>query len=219
VELRPRYNVKVAIILAWAFILVILVMLVGPSNLVNKYSDLNADDIRNFVLSFGTMAVIVFILINTFRPVIFLPITPFIIAGGFLFGFEYGMIYSFIGAVLSALLTFGFSRYVFRDYVKERIRGRFALWDKDIAHNGIMMIAVMRLIPIIPFDIVGYLAGASSVRFKDFMAGTIAGTMPGLVIFTLLGSSLVSSNLITLIVCIFLAVTMLGLPNLYKRLA
>ena len=46
----------------------------------------------------------------------------------------------------------------------------------------------MRLI-YIPFDLVGYLAGACDLRQIDFALGTFIGIIPGIITFVLLGSA------------------------------
>ena len=43
-----------------------------------------------------------------------------------------------------------------------------------------MAIAVIRLLPVAPFSVVNAVAGASHVRMRDFMLGTLIGMLPGI---------------------------------------
>jgi uncharacterized membrane protein YdjX (TVP38/TMEM64 family) len=47
----------------------------------------------------------------------------------------------------------------------------------------------VRLLPVIPYGIVNYSAGLTSVRFRDYLIGTSLGTVPGLLPFVMLGHS------------------------------
>jgi uncharacterized membrane protein YdjX (TVP38/TMEM64 family) len=42
-------------------------------------------------------------------------------------------------------------------------------------------------VPVAPFTVVNLVAGASDIRFRDFLVGTIIGLLPGLIALTLLG--------------------------------
>jgi uncharacterized membrane protein YdjX (TVP38/TMEM64 family) len=50
-------------------------------------------------------------------------------------------------------------------------------------------IFAMRLLPLIPYGIVSYAAGLTSVRFRDYILATIPGTVLGILPFVLIGSS------------------------------
>ena len=47
----------------------------------------------------------------------------------------------------------------------------------------------IRLIPIMPYGLVNFAAGLTSVSFKDYVLGTTLGTVPSVLPFVLLGSS------------------------------
>jgi uncharacterized membrane protein YdjX (TVP38/TMEM64 family) len=47
----------------------------------------------------------------------------------------------------------------------------------------------IRLVPIMPYGLVNFAAGLTSVTFKDYLIGTVLGTVPGILPFVLLGSS------------------------------
>jgi uncharacterized membrane protein YdjX (TVP38/TMEM64 family) len=45
-------------------------------------------------------------------------------------------------------------------------------------------IAFVRMLPIAPFSIVNVVAGASHIRWSDFLLGTVIGLLPGIVTMT-----------------------------------
>ena len=50
----------------------------------------------------------------------------------------------------------------------------------NAASRGILALATLRLIPVAPFSIVNAVAGASHIRGRDFLVGTVIGELPGL---------------------------------------
>ncbi|HEX7933601.1 MAG TPA: VTT domain-containing protein, partial [Paraburkholderia sp.] len=59
--------------------------------------------------------------------------------------------------------------------------------------KGLMAVILLRLMPVAPFSIVNLAAGASHVRFRDFMAGTAIGMAPGVVLATSFARQLVAA--------------------------
>ena len=47
---------------------------------------------------------------------------------------------------------------------------------------------LLRLSPLIPFNLQNYLLGVTAIRFRHFAAATSAGIVPGAVLYTCLGA-------------------------------
>ena len=47
------------------------------------------------------------------------------------------------------------------------------------------------LLPIAPFTLVNLAAGASGIRFVDFLVGTLIGMLPGLVLLSIMGDRII----------------------------
>lgn len=216
-DFRIFYNLRAALVAGWAFSLITIILFIGPDTILNSYDNITPDGVRSFIVSFGVFSVLVYIIIHIFRPFVFLPVTPFSIAGGFLFGTVYGLSYTIIGLTISAIITFTISRYLFRDYVKQKIKGRFLAWDNSLEKKGIFYIIILRMIPVLPFDAVGYLSGASSIKFRDYIIGTMIGDLPGTFALTLLGSSLLDIGSTTFYISIGMVLILIILPEAYKR--
>jgi len=216
--LKDLLHIRTAIIAIWAIAIITAVLLIGPDRLIHIYSTIRPGNIRHIVLSFGALSPVVFIFLNFIRPFTFLPVTPFTIAGGFIFGHFYGLLFSLIGTMLSAVLTFSLSRYLFRDQIKRWLKGRYDGVDKGFESSGIVMIAAARVIPIIPFDVIGYIAGISNITFLDYMIGSLIGEFPGAFVLTMLGSNLGRIGTPVFYFSLVLFILLMAAPEIFKRI-
>src|SRR5258705_14001781 len=60
-----------------------------------------------------------------------------------------------------------------------------------LARKGILSLFLLHVFPIAPFSVLNLLAGATHIRFKDFLIGTVLGMTPGLLILTFFGHQLI----------------------------
>ena len=122
----------------------------------------------------------------------FLPGSPLGMACGYVYG-------PFLGLALAspALLTgtcaafglgYAFARPLAARWI-ERNR-RLSAIDRAVAKEGFKTILFLRFAPIMPFNILNYVLGATRLRFRDFALATWIGTLPSVSIWTWLGSEL-----------------------------
>lgn len=212
-------NLRLAFLTAWAIAIVAVILYVGPENILREYGHVTPSGIRDVVLSYGPLSAIAYIALHAMRPFTFLPVTPFTIAGGFIFGHAYGLLLAMLGTTSAAVITFAMSRYLFRDYVKKRLAGKYAGLDDRLNGQGILIVAAMRMVPVIPYDAVGYLAGVSSIGFVEYLLGTLLGELPGAFVLTMLGSSLDNIRSPLFMVSLILAALLILLPEIYRRVS
>jgi len=62
--------------------------------------------------------------------------------------------------------------------------------QRKIVSGGVLAVAAIRLVPLPPFTVVNLVAGASDIRLGAFVAGTILGMAPGLLVMSALGHQL-----------------------------
>jgi len=98
-----------------------------------------------------------------------------------------GFTYALLGSVASAMLTFGIGAWVGRRPLRSVLGPRLNRIRNVVARRGILAIAAIRLVPVAPFTIVNLVAGASSIRFADYVVGTVLGLLPGLLLMSALG--------------------------------
>ena len=138
----------------------------------------------------GWLAPLLYILLYMLRPITFLPATILTILAGAIFGGIYGSIYTIIAATASAIVTYGIGNYIGKGGLKKFTTSypKSTTWLSRLQERGFLAVLLLRL-AYAPFDIVGYIAGATKVRLIDFIIATSIGIIPGTISFVLLGSS------------------------------
>ena len=111
------------------------------------------------------------------------------ISAGFAYGL-WGLPIVLVAATTGASLAFLIARYAARDSVRRLVerRRKIPAIDQAIAEDGWKIAVLLRLSPLIPFNLQNYLLGVTAIRFRHFVAATIAGIVPGSVLFTCLGA-------------------------------
>lgn len=213
------YSLKVTILFSWGLALLLILLLIGPQKIIDSYGSLTPQSIRDFVSSYGVLSAMIYLVLHAIRSFVFLPVTPLTIAGGYLFGTAFGLVLTIAGrTIISATITFYLSRHLLRDYIKTKIKGRYAGWDRRLEKDCIFYVILMRIIPLFPYDAVGYVAGASSISFKKYLAGTIIGDLPGVLVLTIFGSSLNEPGSSQFYLSIFIALVAMAISGLYFKL-
>ena len=118
-----------------------------------------------------------------------LPSTILNLAGGSLFEVFWGILWTSLAAVGSAIITFWITRLWIRIWVQRHLNLRYKVLDKEISEGGILYLFAVRLLPVIPYGVVNYSSGLTSVTFRDYLISTALGTVIGLFPFVMLGSS------------------------------
>lgn len=137
----------------------------------------------------GVWGPIVFITSYALACVAFVPASLLTLAAGALFGIVKGTFYVLAGATLGSLGAFLIARYVARDWVAQRIArdARFAAIDAAIAEQGRRVVFLLRLSPVIPFNVLNYALGLTQVRVVDFLIASL-GMIPGTLLYVYTGN-------------------------------
>lgn len=151
--------------------------------------------IKNYISSFGMLAPVIYIVMFTLIPLTLFPDAVLAVAGGMIFGVGFGTLYTVIGAVCGATLSFFMSRFFGRGLVQRLIKGKAEWFEDGIEKRGFLFIFILRLIPLVPFDVISYGAGLSKIKYKDFILATSIGIIPGVWVYSNLGDK--SENLLS----------------------
>jgi phosphatidylserine/phosphatidylglycerophosphate/cardiolipin synthase-like enzyme/uncharacterized membrane protein YdjX (TVP38/TMEM64 family) len=116
---------------------------------------------------------------------IMLPITLMIVATAFMFGTLTGFFYSILGCLLAAVGTYIIGWSLGRNTVSHLAGSRLNRLSRRLARHGVLAVTTVRIIPVAPFTIINLVAGASHIRFRDFVLGTIFGMTPGIIAITI----------------------------------
>ncbi len=120
--------------------------------------------------------------------VAFVPGSLLTLAAGAIFGLGKGTALVLIAATLGASAAFLVSRYLARGFVERRLAGneRFAAIDRAIGTQGRKIVFLLRLSPIVPFNLLNYALGLTRVRFADYLVASI-GMLPGTLLYVYYG--------------------------------
>ena len=112
------------------------------------------------------------------------------VGAGAVFGLVKGIAVVSISATLGATAAFLVGRYVARGWVERTIAAdsRFQAIDAAVAREGGKIVALLRLSPVVPFNLLNYAFGVTRVRLRDYVIAPWAGMLPGVLLYVYLGS-------------------------------
>jgi uncharacterized membrane protein YdjX (TVP38/TMEM64 family) len=147
-------------------------------------------DFLEWISSLGAVAPIVFIGAYVAACVLFIPGSIMTIGAGVLFGVFRGSIYVSIGATAGATAAFLIGRYFARDWVAAKLAGNatFNAIDAAVGREGWKIVGLTRLSPVFPFNLLNYAYGLTSVSLRDYLLASWLGMLPGVVMYTYIGS-------------------------------
>jgi len=114
-----------------------------------------------------------------------LPVTLMIALSAMLFGTIPGILYSFSGCIVGAMLAYIVGYWLDLERKLTTAKPLRPLYEK-LEKGGLLTLILLRLFPLLPFTLVNLAAGAIRVRWRDYIIGTAIGMMPGIVLISLL---------------------------------
>ncbi|HEY7456314.1 MAG TPA: VTT domain-containing protein [Solirubrobacterales bacterium] len=135
--------------------------------------------VRGEVKALGAVGPLLIVALALIHAVVFYPAEIVDAAAGFVYGFFPALALMMLGWLLSGLLCFAVGRSVARPLL-DRWFGteRFERTEAAIERGGVTLLLSVRLIPIVPFSLVSYAAGAARVPVWRFVWTTIVGYLP-----------------------------------------
>jgi uncharacterized membrane protein YdjX (TVP38/TMEM64 family) len=119
------------------------------------------------------------------------PVAPTIgLAAGALFGFWTGLAILVLGFTIGSTLACCGSRYLLRSWVKARLGGRLALFDRGFERHGAAYLLALRFNPLVPYWLVNLAMGVTRMRLGAYIPLTFLGLLPALAIYANAGSRL-----------------------------
>ena len=152
--------------------------------------------LRRDLRGLGATSVLVLLALMLLHVVVWFPAEILMAAAGFVYGFWLALPIVLGGWLLSALASYALGRYAGRPLL-HRIAGRerFERAERAVIRGGWPALLAARLVPVVPFSLTGYVAGAARVRVWTFAWTTVVGYIPLCAVVTLLGSRLQSLSL------------------------
>ena len=136
----------------------------------------------------GWLAPVLFTLLFTAFTLAPAPAALMGIAAGVLFGLPIGLATTMVAVAAGALIGFGLSRSLGREVIGEIGSARLRRLDNRLRRGGIWAVAGGRLLPVIPYPVLSYACGLTSIRVRDYLLGSILGVLPSAVAFVTIGA-------------------------------
>lgn len=155
------------------------------------YTHVSAADARRLTkylidIRSNPRAYLIYLLVTIVASLIFIPISWVKMLGGIIFGFWPGILVVMVSSNVACNINFLLARLLGKDFIISIIRRynknkkslKFNISDKSEGKQ-ILLLANMRMIPILPCSVINVLYGVSHITFKDFAIGSFLGMIPG----------------------------------------
>ena len=133
---------------------------------------------------------IIYIVVFMIAPSLFLPGLPITVTGGVVFGPVWGTLYASIGSTLGAGLAFLISRYFARRQISDLLGPKLQSIDQGVEEKGWIYVAITRLIPIFPYNLLNYAFGLTRIKFLEYLFTSWICMLPATAAYVIFSSSL-----------------------------
>jgi uncharacterized membrane protein YdjX (TVP38/TMEM64 family) len=146
---------------------------------------------NDWVGQMGAIGIFIFIVVYAAATVLLAPGSILTIGAGFAFGLWKGFLAVSGGATLGAALAFLVARFIARGKVEAiaQRNDKFRSIDHAIGKQGAKLIFLLRLSPVIPFNLSNYFYGLTGVRFWPYVLASWIGMMPGTFLYVYIGTA------------------------------
>jgi len=152
---------------------------------------LDPSRVKGFLLSFGPLAPLVWILV--YLVAVFIPYatTVMTVAAGLAFGVVRGGLLTYGVTLFASLLPFTVARRLGRDWVERRVGGtRMEKYVELINRHAFLVFFYLRLLPTLPYEIQNHVAGVTRISYRHFLLASALGNGPILFVLVFLGDGM-----------------------------
>ncbi|MBD0266262.1 MAG: TVP38/TMEM64 family protein, partial [Tolypothrix sp. Co-bin9] len=146
--------------------LIVVVCIMVTALVIYLLGRIDPAQIQGWLRSSGIWAPIIYILLYVVATVLILPSTALNLTGGAIFGPVLGTIWTSLAAIIAAIISFTFTRTIGREAVARRLAGKWQAMDAEVRRAGLFYMFAIRLVAVMPYGLVNFTAGLTSVSFK-----------------------------------------------------
>jgi uncharacterized membrane protein YdjX (TVP38/TMEM64 family) len=161
--------------------------------------------------------------------VLFIPTQALSVASVLLWGWWRGGIIELFAATTGAVLPYLIARGALREPIAARLakhRAATAVLERE----GFTLLLILRVIPVIPYTLLNYVAGLSALRLPSYLLATFLGMIPSVFIFAYFVDAMIAGAMeprevvvralaAGLLFAALIIVTRLAAPGVRRRLA
>jgi uncharacterized membrane protein YdjX (TVP38/TMEM64 family) len=152
-------------------------------------------ELRDWIAGMGNLGMVAYVGLYIVAVVAAVPGLPISIAGAAIFGALKGVILVSIGSTLGASLAFLIARYLARDAIYRRLSGndKFRRLDRLTEQHGAVIVAITRLVPLFPFNLLNYGYGLTRIPFWTYAFWSWLCMLPGTIVYLVGTDALVTA--------------------------
>jgi uncharacterized membrane protein YdjX (TVP38/TMEM64 family) len=182
----------------------------------------DSSGVRDSINDLGVAGPLIVLGLCLLHAVLFYPAEIVTAAAGFVYGFWPALALMMTGWMLNAWAAYAIGHSIAHPLLLRALgERRFGRAEEMIANGGVSLLITVRLIPILPFSLISYAAGAARVPAWRYTWTTLVGYMPITIMATYLGSRLEElhpTDPVVLGSVLLLIVLMLGIQRLRKTM-
>jgi uncharacterized membrane protein YdjX (TVP38/TMEM64 family) len=134
-------------------------------------------------------APLLFLGLHIVASLLFVPRTVLALGAGLVFGMWWGTLWAALGSLLGAVAGFLLARYLGGDVAERAGWRRAAALLTRAGTGGWRMVAILRLVPVIPHSLTNYALGLTGVRLGAYALGSLLGQLPLTIAYADLGAA------------------------------
>lgn len=173
----PKYWLKPVILV---LVILILIFLSRYFGLGHKIAEL-----KNWIRAIGIWGIVVFIVIYAVSTLVGVPTSLLTVIAGSLYGSVIGIIIVSIALTLGATLGFIISRYFAQEAIHNWLKNKekFRKLENLTRKHGASIVAITRLIPVIPYTLLNYSFGLTKIQLGTYVFWSWLSLLPGTVLY------------------------------------
>lgn len=127
----------------------------------------------------------------------FFPFSTLILLQVSALGLVNGLITSWLIGIIASVVVYYCCRYLFADWFNRKMSknaARYEKWQKYFMNYGVWSIIFLRTIPIMPNNVISFMASISSIKSSAYIVSSLVGTLSHIWLFGIISSSIVLPN-------------------------
>lgn len=193
--------------------------------------NISLEEIKTWVLGHGAWAAVIYIATFVVLPIFFFPVPVIVLAGGTIFGLFKGSLYTMIGVLINTPIMYFIGRFLLKDFVHRFVNNHMSAKLRSALKSTnqkvlSLVLFIIRLSPIFSYNLVNYISGVTEINFFPYILTTIAGVLPGVIVFINIGENVlnvgskeffISLSFLLLLVVISAIISKLFLKNEHEK--